>query len=217
MSDEAQVAPGGSGGSDATVGSDGSVDAVWLDGGRLLALVTMGSSGAVPRAEQITADGQDLTVELSVPDGPTTRDWRPRLTLVGVPAGVDPTRDATLTLTGAITGVAVVPGRAQQASTAPGTPTDYAPSAAWTSVEGQFVLLTWGSSVPPLEVEASTVDATDPSDVLVRFAPPATPMATMDMAPRLTLAYVSTPVARPATAVLSGRVGLEGVRVPILG
>jgi hypothetical protein len=192
-------------------------DAVWLDRGRLIALVTMGSSSAAPFVEQVTVaeeDPQHVEVELGVPDVPMTRDRRPRITVLVTPAGVDPSKDATLSLTGAVEAVAVLSGRAELASA--GVAADGAPSAAWTSVPGQFILLTWGASLPPLELEAAFVDATSPSDVIVRFEPPATARSTRDLSPRLTLGVVSAPVRRPATAVLSGRPDVDGRRVPIL-
>lgn len=187
-------------------------DAVWLHGGRLIALVTMGSSSAAPFVESVTADGQHVAVTLGVPDVPMTRDRRPRITVFATPEGVDPTEDVTLSLTGAVEAIAVLTGRAELTSDTAG----YEPSAAWTSVPGRFILLTWGASLPPLEMEAAFVAATKPSDVIVQFERPSSLRSTRDMAPRLTLCVLSAPVRLPATAVLSGRRDVDGLRVPIL-
>ncbi|WP_431803815.1 hypothetical protein [Microbacterium sp. bgisy203] len=194
---------------------EGDVDAVWLDGGRMIALVTRGSSSAVPYASSVDATGQAVSVVLADPGGPATRDYVPRLTLVAVPEGVDPAQDVAITVTGAVRGSAPLPALAGAASDAPGTPTDGAPSAAWTSAEGQFVVLTWGSSRPPLVVADAEITGDD--EVTVTFGPPSTPMATAGFAPRATLAWVPGAVARPTTLVLQGRADVDGARVAIVG
>lgn len=197
---------------------EGDVDAVWLDGGRLIALVTRGSSSAVPYADSVEATGQAVSVVLADPDGSATRDYVPRVTLVAVPEGVDPAQDVAVTVTGAARGSAPLPALVRAASgavSAPGTPTDGAPSAAWTSAEGQFVVLTWGSSRPPLVVADAEVTGDD--EVTVTFGPPSTPMATADFAPRATLAWVPGAVTRPTTLVLQGRADVDGARAAIVG
>ena len=79
------------------------MDAAWLDDGRIIGLVTMGSSGCVPAAEEATLeDDGTLSVTLVEPDADTacTADFVPRVTLVEVPEGVDPAEDLAITVTG---------------------------------------------------------------------------------------------------------------------
>lgn len=176
--------------SDAPAGQQTDVEAAWLDDGRLIAIVTSGSSTCVPVAEsaEINEDGA-LAVELAEPDEGTacTRDLVPRATLVEVPAGVDPSQDLEIWVTSegyygdvTLTGVAGLAG--------PGGSTDYDPSAGWTQQQGQFVILTWGSSGCVPVVESSEV--TGEAEVTVIFQdPPADQACTMDMAPRTNFAF----------------------------
>lgn len=165
-------------------GSGADLDAAWLDAGRAIGLVTVGSSSCVPMAEEATLeDDGSLAVTFVEPEADTacTADLVPRVTLVGVPEGVDPSQNLRITVTGAgydsqteLDGVAGL---------TPGGSTDYAPSAGWTDADGTFVLLTWGSStcVPVIE----DVEATEDAEVTVTFETPrANQVCTMDMAPR---------------------------------
>ena len=83
--------------------TEAEIDAAWLDDGRIIGLVTTGSSTCVPAADEATlqADGS-LAVTLVEPDADTacTRDLVPRVTLVEVPEGVDPSEDLAITVTG---------------------------------------------------------------------------------------------------------------------
>lgn len=176
--------------SDAPSGQQIDVEAAWLDDGRIIAVVTSGSSTCVPTAEsaEINSDGA-LAVELVEPDADTacTRDLVPRATLVTVPDGVDPSEDLEIWVTGdgyygdvSLAGVAGLAG--------PGGTTDYEPTAGWTQQQGQFVILTWGSSgcVPVVE----TSEVTDEAEVTVTFQePPADQVCTADMAPRTNFAF----------------------------
>lgn len=199
--------------------ADSEIDAAWLDAGRVIALVTAGSSTCVPVAEEasLEADGS-LAVTLAEPDAETacTRDFVPRVTLVEVPEGVDPAQELAITVSGAgvsgqveLDGVEVMP-------TDDGM-TDYLPSAGWTGTDGQFVLLTWGSSscVPVI----SEVTASAPAEVTVAFqTPPADQVCTMDMAPRATVAVVTgLEEDQDVTLVLTGTAEYDGVRIAILG
>ena len=89
-------------GSDAPAGQETDVEAAWLDDGRIIAVVTSGSSTCVPTAEsaEINSAGA-LAVELVEPDADTacTRDLVPRATLVTVPNGVDPSQDLEIRVT----------------------------------------------------------------------------------------------------------------------
>ncbi len=176
--------------SDAPSGQQIDVEAAWVDGGRMIALVTSGSSTCVPTAESVTiTDAGDLAVELAEPDAGAacTRDMAPRATLVEVPIGVDPSQDLEIWVTGdGYYGDVALAGAEGLAG--PGGSADYAPSAGWTQQQGQFVILTWGSSSCPPSVQSSEV--TGPAEVTVVFAePPADQACTMDMAPRATLGF----------------------------
>ena len=194
------------------------IDAAWLDDGRIIGLVTTGSSTCVPAADEATlqADGS-LAVTLVEPDADTacTRDLVPRVTLVEVPEGVDPSKDLAITVTGDgysgstdLDGVDGLTG---------GGMTDYLPSAGWTDTDGQFVLLTWGSSscVPVI----SDVAASGPAEVTVTFETPAADqVCTMDMAPRATVAVVDgLEEDSDVSLVLAGSPEFDNVRIPIYG
>ena len=176
--------------SDAPAGQETDVNAAWLDDGRIIALVTTGSSSCVPVADsaEINQDGA-LAVELSLPDAdqPCTADLAPRATLVPVPEGVDPSQDLVIWATGeGYYGDVTLPGVSGLAG--PGGSTDYEPTAGWTQQQGQFVILTWGSSscVPVVETSEVTADA----EVTVLFQePPANQPCTMDMAPRTNFGF----------------------------
>lgn len=176
--------------SDAPAGQETDVNAAWLDDGRIIALVTTGSSSCVPVAEsaEINQDGA-LAVELSLPDAdqPCTADLAPRATLVQVPEGVDPSQDLVIWATGeGYYGDVTLPGVSGLAG--PGGSTDYEPTAGWTQQQGQFVILTWGSSscVPVVETSEVTAEA----EVTVTFQePPANQACTMDMAPRTNFGF----------------------------
>ena len=70
---------------------DPDVGAAWLDSGRMVGLVTLGSSTCVPRlADEAQYTDDVLHVELAAPeaDEPCTSDLVPRVTLVDVPKEV---------------------------------------------------------------------------------------------------------------------------------
>ncbi|MCR2825525.1 hypothetical protein [Microbacterium sp. zg.Y909] len=182
-SDPTPPASGGTGGA-----TEVEVDAAWLDGGRMVGLVTQGSSSCVPIADGATlsADGV-LEVTLVEPASEVcTADMAPRVTVVSLPAGIDPSQDLQIEVAGDgyrgetdLDGVAGLP--------APSGETDYAPSAGWVD-EGVFAIVTWGSSSCPPTVQGIEVTASDA--VAVTFAEPEPDrMCTMDIAPRAVLAY----------------------------
>lgn len=205
--------PAGSGGTDATSGAEIEVEAGWLDGGRAIALVTQGSSTCVPTASEVAlqADGTvAVTLEDPAGDAVCTRDLVPRATLVELPAGADP---------GAELAVVVTYGDARgetDLDAYTGDPVEeYAPSAGWVD-DGQFAVLTWGSSSCAPVVES--VEATSSSEVLVTFVtPPADQACTMDMAPRVVLATVEGVEDDAATLTLigGGPEFADGVTIPI--
>ncbi|MGK0716700.1 hypothetical protein ACR5KS_11710 [Leucobacter sp. W1153] len=165
-------------------GGDLELDAAWLDEGRMVALVTWGSSSCVPVAETVTATGQTVSVTLDAGD-PTracTADYAARASVVVLPEGVDPTQDVELIITlGEASGDAELDGNPALAGV-PGQPTDYAPSAGWFD-DGSLVLLTWGSSTCPPVVESVEVTG---SAGTVGFAAQDGP-CTMDLVPRATV------------------------------
>lgn len=183
-------APAATGGSDdATGGDDADVDAAWLDGGRLIGVVTYGSSTCVPEVGEVTLDGAVLTVELiDDAEAACTRDFVPRVNVVGA-ADIDPTQKLEVRVTGdAYAGDADLD--ALPADLVGGAETDYLPSAGWTDEDGQFVILTWGSSGCPPEI--ASVEATGATEVTATFVdPPADQVCTMDMAPRALVAAVA--------------------------
>jgi hypothetical protein len=97
-----------------------------------------------------------------------------------------------------------------------GGETDYLPSAGWTDVDGQFVMLTWGSSSCPPVLENTEV--TSDTEITVTFAtPPTDQVCTMDMAPRGTVASVleGPDDESDVFAILTGA-EFDNVRIPIL-
>jgi hypothetical protein len=194
------------------------ITAAWLDGGRSIGLVTLGSSTCLPIADPGVLEGDVLVVTLTDADDATgcTDDLVPRATVIAVPEGVDPAQDLSVKITGAgYEGETTLAGA--QGLAGPGGETDYLPSAGWTGNPGEFVLLSWGSStcVPVVADAAPTAAA----EVTVTFqAPPADQVCTMDMAPRGTVVQVEG-LATPdgAEAVLGGSPEFDGVRIPIVG
>lgn len=165
------------------------IEAALLDDGRMFAIVTWGSSTCVPQVDEVSADGQTVTVTLVEPDaeGATekacTADLAPRASVGGLPEGVDPTMDITLQVTyGDITDDVDVDGDPDATGT-PGSSTEYQPSAGWFD-DGRLVLLTWGSSSCPPVVE--TLEGKGNAGT-VTFATDDEQVCTMDMAPRATV------------------------------
>ena len=165
--------------------------AAWLDGGRAIALVTWGSSSTAcaPKAADVTAEGQTVTVALAGPPADTacTADFAPRATYVAVPDGVETTKDVTLSFRGdQFSGRVTLPGRTSSAS---GGAEDMMPSAGWFASDG-IVLLTWGSSsCPPVVQDVAEKDG----GATVSFVTDTTRACTRDLAPRLTVLEVTAP------------------------
>ena len=155
----------------------------------MFAVITWGSSGCVPQVDEVSADGQTVTVtvvDLEGEDGEEkvcTADYAPRASVGALPEGVDPTAEITLNVTyGDIVDDVDLDGNAAFAGK-PGGSTEYQPSAGWFD-DGSLVLLTWGSSscAPVVEsVEGSGNAGT------VTFVTDADQVCTMDMAPRATI------------------------------
>ncbi|GAA5033773.1 hypothetical protein GCM10025738_17440 [Microbacterium fluvii] len=212
----ADSAGGASGSASATAVVDGAeFEGAWLDGGRMIGLVTWGSSSCVPSADGVSADGQTVTVELLDPeDAACTADYAPRVTLVPLPEGVDPSADVELVTTGAVEArgdLDGVPGL-----TVDSAATDYQPSAGWAD-DDLLVLLTWGSSSCAPAIQSATVSA--PAEITVAFAEAAPDqVCTMDMAPRTALAQLEEQADDDVdwTVLLVGA-EFDSVAVPVLG
>lgn len=192
------------------------VEAAWLDSGRMIALVTQGSSTCVPVVEEVgLQDNGTLGVILadSEPDQVCTMDYVPRVTLVDPPETVDPAQDLEIAISGdgyyGDTDLDGVPGLVR-----PADPTDYAPSAGWADDE-TIVLLTWGSSsCPPVVASVGVAGAI----VTVTFEEPAADqVCTADMAPRATIVLADVVDDDIASELELVGAGFTGTRVAILG
>lgn len=160
------------------------VEAALLDGGRMVAVVTGGSSTCIPQVEEVKAEGQRVSVILRDGDAKVcTADMALRASVSALPEGVDPTQDITIHVSYKEAFVDVELDGDTAFTAAPGTQTDYAPSAGWYD-DGGLVLLTWGSSGCPPVVES--VEGAGTSGT-VTFVTDESQMCTMDMAPRATL------------------------------
>ena len=165
------------------------VEGTLLDDGRMFAVVTWGSSGCIPLVDQVSAEGQTVSVTLLDVQGDDgeevacTTDFAPRASVGALPEGVDPTQEVTLQVSyGDIADDVELDGGSVFTG-APGSSTEYQPSAGWFD-DGSLVLLTWGSSscAPVVEtVEGSGATGT------VTFVTDDDKMCTMDMAPRATI------------------------------
>ena len=186
------------------------VEGALLDDGRMFAVVTWGSSTCVPQVDQVSAEGQTVTVTLVDPDDAQkacTADLAPRASVGALPEGVDPTSDITLKVTyGDLSDDVDLDGDPDATGT-PGTSTEYQPSAGWFD-DGGLVLLTWGSSscapvVESLEGSGNAGTAT--------FVTDENQVCTMDMAPRATMLAFGDAVDddAPFTLTLVGG-GLDG-------
>lgn len=205
--------PGAASGDDAN-----DVEGVLLDEGRMFAIVTWGSSGCIPQVDQVSAEGQTVTVSLvdvEPEDGQEkvcTTDFVPRASAGALPEGVDPTAEITVQVSyGDIADDVELDG-GQAFTGTPGESTGYQPSAGWFD-DDALVLLTWGSSscAPVVEsVEGSGNAGT------VTFVTEDDQVCTMDMAPRATvISFPEDSVDDDDFALTLDGGGLEGtVTVP---
>ncbi|MET0734520.1 MAG: hypothetical protein ABWY55_02615 [Microbacterium sp.] len=191
------------------------VDAAWLDGGRVVGIVTYGSSTCIPTAVVEPVEAGVLNVTLvDDPEAVCTRDLVPRVTPVELMGDVDPAQDLEVRVTGdgywGETDLEGVPGLTAPAET------DYLPSAGWTDEDGQFIILSWGSSTCVPEIE--DVTASGPAEVTVTFVtPPADQVCTMDIVPRGVVAFVEgLEEDEDDFAILQGG-EFDNIRIPILG
>jgi hypothetical protein len=201
-----------------SVTPDPDLGAAWLDNGRMIGLVTLGSSTCIPGAEAptVNSDGVlEVTLTPPVSGEACTSDLVPRVTLVDVPDDVDPSQDLQITVTGENDYYGEVELDGVDGLTA-GSETDYQPSAGWATAAGQFVILTWGSSscVPVMK----DIQATGPAEVTVTYETPADDqVCTMDMAPRAQVAAVNDLEDDSDVVLILSGAEFENVRVPIYG
>jgi hypothetical protein len=203
--------------SQTTIEPDPDLGAAWLDSGRMVGLVTLGSSTCVPRvADEAQYTDDTLHVELAAPaaDEPCTSDLVPRVTLVDVPKDVDPEKALQIEVTGdEYFGVVELDG---VAGLDPAGETDYEPSAGWATTKGQFVILTWGSSTCIPEIQ--DVAATGPAEVTVTYVtPPSEQVCTMDMVGRGAVTAVNDLEDDSDVVAILTKGGFLGLKVPIYG
>lgn len=209
------VEPAGTGGATAGPGAsaaaDFDVEAGWLDGGRMIAVVTWGSSTCVPTASEATlqADGSiAVTLEDPPADTACTRDYVPRATGVALPTGVAPGPEIDI-----VVSYGELRDDTELDAYTGGPVEESAPSAGWVD-DDAFAILTWGSSSCKPTIESVTADSA--SAVTVTFADfPAGKVCTADMGPRVVLASVSGVDDDNATVTLTGGDLAAPVTVPI--
>lgn len=198
------------------VAPQASLAAAWLDDGRAFALVTYGSSSCVPVVSDVGADGQNVTVTLTEEEAEAcTDDYVPRAALVGLPEGVDPTRDVDVTVRDESGGTESRVELDGDDDLSGAGLSDFQASAGWFSDRG-IVLLTWGSGscVPVVE----SVDERADSATVTFVESPADRVCTADMRARTTVLELS---AEPDddddfTLILAGD-GFEDHRVGVIG
>lgn len=197
--------------------ADLQLDAGWVDSGRMIAVVTEGSSTCVPVAGEPTfADGV-ITVSFddaaADADRPCTKDFVPRITLVAAPEGIDPAQATRVDVSyGNASGSVELPG--VEGLAGPATQTDFLPSAGWLT-SGGFALVTWGSSscAPVVDTIKKTADA----EITVTFqTPPADRACTMDMAPRALIGSADGVAEGAGVELVLVGDTFDNTRVPVL-
>lgn len=167
--------PGGPGQPDVTAG--------WVGDG-MLGIVTHGSSTCPPTVVSVEPKGGAVDVVMT--DGEPracTMDFRPRVTLAGMPEGVDLTKDLDVNIIYNTDLPTLTVGPSESAD-----PADIGKPSAGLVAPGVLGVVTYGSStcVP-------TVESIDQKDALVTvtFAtPPADQACTKDLAPRVSTVEV---------------------------
>lgn len=194
------------------------VDAAWLDGGSMIALVTWGSSTCVPTAGEVAYEDGVLSVEMVDPLENTacTRDFVPRATAVALPEGIDSAEDLTVAVTSSEAEGDVVLAGVPGLVPADGLSDGGVPSAGWTGSAGTIALLTWGSSSCTPTVQDAAVTASN--EITVTFVdPPADQVCTMDFSPRVTVVTVDGVEAGTGYELVLQGAEFAGSRVPVVG
>lgn len=203
--------------------SDGNVDiapieaelgAAWLDGGRMIGLVTQGSSMCVPTAEDSSyADGVLQVSLVDDAEGPCTSDFAPRVSLVSIPDVVDASANLVIQVGGDYVGEVILPG---VDGTVAESPSEQLPSAGWTTTAGTFVVLLWGSSGCPEYI--TTAEITGDAAISVSLSGiPADKVCTADIVPNPLLTVVDGLVGVPDVALTLTGPGVEPSTTTILG
>lgn len=164
------------------------LDAAWLDGGRMVGLITQGSSTCVPAAEvEGYADGVLRVTFVDDTEGPCTADFAPRVSLAAVPDDVDASENLVIEVNGdGYGGEVTLPGVDGLVFE---SPSEQMPSAGWSTTAGAFVVLLWGSSGCPETITA--VEVTGEASVTASLSGiPADTACTADVVPQPILAAV---------------------------
>lgn len=191
------------------------VDAAWLDDGRMIGLVTQGSSTCVPSATDVDFQNGLLTVKLEDAEGAAcTRDLVPRVSLVALPDGVDPSQPLEIAVAyGDALGDTDLDGIAGLGS---GGAEEGTPSAGWAG-DDELVLLTWGSGSRACYPMADSVTV-DAGVITVTMAEPAADqVCTSDFGPQGTVVFVDGAVDDEAYELVLAGFGFDNVRVPVIG
>lgn len=164
------------------------LDAAWLDGGRMVGLITQGSSTCIPTAEvEGYADGVLRVTLVDEDEGPCTADFAPRVSLAPVPDDVDASENLVVEVNGeGYGGEVTLPGVEGLVFE---SPSEQMPSAGWSTMPGTFVVLLWGSSGCPEFITATEVTG-DASVTASLSGIPADKACTADIVPNPQLAAV---------------------------
>ena len=190
------------------------LDAAWLDGARMIGLITQGSSTCIPTAEDVSyADGVLQVRLVDVTEGVCTADYAPRVSLVSVPDDVDASENLAIEVTGGYTGEVTLPGVEGLVFE---STSDQTPSAGWTTAEGTFIVLLWGSSGCPETI--TNAEITGDAAIMVSLSGvPADKVCTADIAPNGQITVVDGLVGVQDVAVTVTSAGVEPFTTPILG
>jgi hypothetical protein len=181
---------------------DTNLDAAWLDGGRMVGLITQGSSTCVPTAEGEYADGVLQVTLTDDAEGPCTADFAPRVSLIAVPDDVDPSANLVIEVSGAgFGGEVTLPGVEGLAFE---STSEQVPSAGWTTSEGTLVVLLWGSSGCPESVTATEITGEAAATATLSRVP-ADKACTADIVPN------------PQLATIDGLAGVPEVQLTLTG
>ena len=191
------------------------LEAAWLAGGNVIALVTWGSSNCIPTPSAVNAVGvNEMSIALEpVPaDRPCTRDYMPQVNVIDVPTDLD--RQDPVTVKVKYLDAESTAQLAALDDYVPNEGIEFENSAGWAS-EDAAVLVTYGSSSCQPVIESVGRDAD--GNVSLKFVDgdPNQP-CTSDLAPRFT--YIGGIPAGETTGVslLINGDNFENVTVPIL-
>ena len=207
-------APGPTDGNVDVAPIEAELDAAWLDGGRMIGLVTQGSSTCIPTAQDVSyADGVLQVNLVDDAEGPCTADFAPRVSLVPVPDDVDASANLAIEVTGGYTGEVTLPG---VESLVFESTSEQMPSAGWTTTEGTFIVLLWGSSGCPESITNAEITG-DTAITVSLSGVPADKVCTADIAPNAQITVVDGLVGVQDVAAIVTSTGVEPFTTTILG